>query len=210
MIDDGEFGRIPYSKMKKYNKKTLRKSYKIFFESAEAYGLKWYKTNVRWYNKKKDWFNKGWEIRNGKWKLCHDFGYDFIFDKTKLTQTNLHWKKYFQKRTSFMNNIKIEKLCSDKWETKKMFSKITPKTFLIHNKTQLKQKLKYIKSNKIVLKPRFGSSAQDLIITTKNKLPLKIKKIQFYRNSNNVIKTEDCLNLDIMFMIFVLLCVVAK
>ena len=176
MIDDGEFGRLPYSKIKKYDKFVLRSSYKKFFKSAEKYKLKWYKTNVLWYNKKKDSFDKGWEIRNGKWKLCYDFGYDFIFDKTGLTKRNLKWKRYFQKRSPFMNHINLEKACSDKWFTWKIFRNIMPITFLINNKTELKKKLKKIQGDMIVIKPRYGSSAKDVLITTKNKLPKIVKK----------------------------------
>lgn len=192
MVDDGEFGRLPYSKIKKYNKNQLRNCYKQLFTDAEKkYNLKWYKANVLWYNKKTKLFNKGWEIKDGKWKVVNDFGYDFIFDKTRLSKVNLRWKKYFEKKVGILNPVELERLCSDKWSTYKMFTKISPKTFLVHDLKQLKQKLKQIKSDKIVIKPRFGSSAIGLKIVNKNRLPKYINKntiLQEFIDTSNGIK----------------------
>ena len=177
MIDDAKFGNLPYSHIKKYDKKVLRRCYRYLFEKSEKeYGLKWYKANVLWYNKKTKLFNKGWEMKNGKWTVVHDFGYDFIFDKTKLSGNSLKYKKYFEKKVKILNSTELEILCSDKWLTRNTFKQYMPKTYLVHDIKQLKSKLKYIKSDKIVLKPRFGSSAIGLTIIKKSQLPQKIPR----------------------------------
>ena len=69
-----------------------------------------------------------------------------------------------------INHPKIETLCDDKLYTSLVFPEIMPTTFLINNHYESLNALYFIKTNKVVLKPRFGSDGKGVLIMDKSRL----------------------------------------
>ena len=63
-----------------------------------------------------------------------------------------------------------------------------PRTFLVHNKAQLKKNLPKIKTEKIVLKPRYGLGGEGIKIINRHRLPNKIPEDTIIQASVDVSK----------------------
>jgi glutathione synthase/RimK-type ligase-like ATP-grasp enzyme len=82
-----------------------------------------------------------------------------------------------EKTIKLINPLQFVQLCFDKWKFVKFLSnKLHPQTFLVNNKSELKQALKKIKTEKIVLKPRFGLRGKDVWIGKKVDIRYKVGK----------------------------------
>tara|TARA_Y100000034_G_scaffold108950_1_gene139751 strand:+ start:162 stop:1154 length:993 start_codon:yes stop_codon:yes gene_type:complete len=180
LCGDDEWGNKPY-KSKKYNPKALSEAYAHLFLTAEKNHIKFVKTSYDWYNKETNNFEKGW-IYNEKlgWiKRDQKFKADVIFDKVLgKTKRVRELKKLFSRRKKLFNPMYIEKICTDKYETYKNFKTLSPRTFKVDTKTQLKENLKKIRGNKVVFKPDQGSSGRGIIICKKEDLLKKVKEIK--------------------------------
>ena len=156
-----------------YGLKKLTNAYSVFGDYLEDEGMKLYKSHFLWYKNGK--FTKGWEYDKGKWKQVFDISPDFIFDKTPLNSKTIKIKKHFSKQGKILNTWFIEHLCSDKWETYKLFPHLVPKCYLVNGIVELKKAIKKIKSDKVVIKPRYGSSAKGLYIIDKTERVPNVK-----------------------------------
>jgi len=166
---DLKWGKKPFEDNIHYNKKILQNAYKELFITARKKGLHFFQSNYDWYDKKKQRFIKGWSYKKG-WKQEKNIRADFIFDKTSYKKHFIPYKKRFTKEKMIINPYQIDKLCSDKILTYKTFPQLVPKSFIINNKKELLKSLKKIKSKQIVIKPRYGASAEGVSFYTKKQL----------------------------------------
>ena len=177
---DIEWTKKPFEKEKQYSVEVLQKAYMDLFLKAESEHLKFIETNFDWYDKNKNIFKKGWIYDEALgWKQIFDFKADFIVDKSPLTKKFESYKKYFSRRHMILNPHYIEELCSDKLKTYNMFKVFVPLSVKVNNKKEFLKQLKRIRTEKIVLKPEFGSSAVGVKILDKHKAinnPPKIDK----------------------------------
>lgn len=175
------WGNKPYEKVKRYNPKLLRETYAHLFLTAEKKHIKFIKTSYAWYDKKTNTFSKGWIYDKdlGWTKIEKDFKADVIFDKILSKRKKIRdYKKSFSRRKMLFNHYYIERVCTDKYETYKMFKALSPRTFKIKTKEDLKNKLKKIRGDMVVFKPDEGSSARGIIICKKEDLLKKVKEIK--------------------------------
>jgi glutathione synthase/RimK-type ligase-like ATP-grasp enzyme len=177
---DIEWTKKPFEKEKHYPAKVIRDTYMDLFLKAESENLKFIETNFDWYDKDKNMFRKGWIFDDALgWKQMSDFRADFIFDKSPLTKKYESYKKYFTRKHMILNPHYVEELCSDKMATYNMFKVFVPLSIRVNNKKELLKKLKLVRTDKVVLKPEFGSSAEGVRILDKRKViknPPKVKK----------------------------------
>jgi len=172
------WGGKPFEKAKHYSHKSLQDAYGILFKNGDEKGVSFVQSNFDWYDKKRKIFRKGWAY-DKEWKQVFDIKADFIFDKSPLSSKYLPYKKYFSKKKMMINHLFIEKLCSDKFMTYKLFKSFVPMTVKVNNEKQFLRKLKKIRTDKIVIKPEFGSSAVGVEILNKRDVmitPPEIKK----------------------------------
>ncbi len=180
VCDDLSWTEKPFEKKKHYPVKDLQDSYMDLFLKAESKNLKFVETNFDWYDKNKNIFKKGWIFDEALgWKQIKNFKADFIFDKSPLSKKYESFKKYFSRKHMILNPHYIEELCSDKLITYNMFKMYVPMTIRVNNKEEFLKKLKKVRTEKIVVKPEFGSSAEGVKIIDKHdaiRNPPKIKK----------------------------------
>ena len=161
----------PFEKVKHYPPEVIQAAYMHLFLRAESKNIKFVETNFDWYDKKNNKFKKGWIYDHALgWKQIHDFKVDFIIDKTPLNDKSESYKKYFSRKHMILNPHYIEELCSDKLKTYNMFKIFVPLSLRVNNKKELIKKLKRIRTEKVVIKPEFGSSAEGVKILDKNKV----------------------------------------
>jgi glutathione synthase/RimK-type ligase-like ATP-grasp enzyme len=175
------WGDKPYEDEKKYDPKLLRETYAYLFLTAEKEHIKFIKTSYMWYNEKENVFEKGWifDEKLGWIKMEKKFIPDVVFDKIISKRKRINdYKKLFSRRNMLFNPHYIEKVCTDKYETYKLFKAISPRMFKITNKTELEEKLKKIRGDRVVFKPDQGSSARGIIICKKDELLKKVKEIK--------------------------------
>jgi len=170
--DDWKY-KIPYATRSPYSGRLRRSSFISLSKIAKKHGIKLTRASSLWYEK--GIFKKAWIYDNG-WKKIKNLKADIIFDKTPLNDKTLKIKKKLSREIKIFNDLFVEKLCSDKLTTYRYFRQFMPNTFLINNKKQLKKILPKIRTQKIVIKPRAGSSAKNIKFTSKKKLLKKISK----------------------------------
>jgi glutathione synthase/RimK-type ligase-like ATP-grasp enzyme len=181
VCSEQNFTAKPFEKSKEYPPKVLQDAYMDLFLKAENNNLHFIETNFNWYDRKKNVFTQGWIYEKGRgWNKVGSFKPNFIFDKSPLNKRNISHKKYFNNKHIILNPYYIEELCSDKLKTYQVFKNILiPLTFKINSQEELLENLKKIRTDKIVLKPEFGSSAKGIKFFTKEQIkftPPKVKK----------------------------------
>ena len=168
-------------KEKPFSNMTKNKAHVLFSKIAKKSGL-----NV-FFADYKEYFNgalkKSWYYNRG-WKLVHDQGIDVIYSRfaasiysnNKRNKAAEKFKHYMAKHTPMINHPTIDEFCWDKLIIREFFPEYTPKTFIINTKKKLKTVLPRIKTQKYVLKPRYGTLGKDIHILDKDELPKKVKK----------------------------------
>jgi len=174
----------------------MNKSYGILAVRARKKGLNFF---VARYNAYQNGIIKQAWVFDKKWKKAADVKPDIIYSRFNRAIYSNYFKnkklenlKYkMDEQVGLFNSPELEEFCWDKCMVSELFPKFTPKTFLVNTLKGLKIVLPEIKSEKIVLKPRYGTLGEDVIVTTKNKLPKKINKntvVQEFIDGSNGIK----------------------
>jgi glutathione synthase/RimK-type ligase-like ATP-grasp enzyme len=160
----------------------MNRSYGIFAERARKKGIDIFVAN---YSEYKDGImSRAWAYGNNKWVKAKDVMPVMIysrFNKAIYKDNSKHKKvenmKYkMHEQIGLFNDPHLEEFCWDKCICAELFPAHSPKTFLINTKKGLKVILPEMKTDKIVLKPRYGTLGEDVIITEKDKLPDKISR----------------------------------
>jgi glutathione synthase/RimK-type ligase-like ATP-grasp enzyme len=126
---------------------------------------------------------KAW-VYDGEWKKAANVKPDTIYcrfnkaiyssNHKNIKEANLKHK--MAEYTGLFNDLNLEEFCWDKCMISELFPKFTPKTFLVNTVKGLKVILPEINTERVVLKPRYGTLGEGVIITTKDRLPEQIPK----------------------------------
>lgn len=179
------------------NKKSL-KSYSIFARRARKHGLNIFMADYREY-RKGGILRKAWGYDKGKWQKIASQEIDLIYSRFNRAMFEDHKKKEYVEKLKYLmwedlrviNHPLLEEFCWDKHLVSELFPESAPKTFLVNTKSGLKTVLSDIKTEKVVLKPRYGTLGKDVLIVDKNDLPKNIKKntlVQEWIDTSNGIK----------------------
>jgi glutathione synthase/RimK-type ligase-like ATP-grasp enzyme len=165
---------------KPFKRSILNKSYSNFAKIGSKNGFKvifskW--NNVSFETKSKPLINRYWFFDNG-WKKSFDFIQpNFFFDKFDSGEKQNVLRKKLSNRKKIINSFEMEIFCKDKFAQSKIFSKISPKTFLVKNNNDFEKNVKKLKSEIAILKPRFGLGGKGITVFNINKIPtLKISE----------------------------------
>jgi len=158
------------------------KFFESYSEIIEALEKKWLKTVIVRNNSYIwDWFFSHYFIWNGK-------TYEKINKKIKL---DLLWNRDSENLIpkiddlEVINNFEFDEICRDKFMTYELFKEFSADTFLLNSYDDLLENIDNIKSEKVVLKPRFWERCEWIYIIKKE----EIKK-ELYENWTNILLQE--------------------
>ncbi|MBW2977320.1 ATP-grasp domain-containing protein [Candidatus Woesearchaeota archaeon] len=159
----------------------MNRSYAILARKAKKKGLVLCCANYKLYQNgilKHAWvFDKKWKkIDNVKLDIIYSRFNKAIYDGFTKNKRIENLKYKMEEQVGLFNSPELEEFCWDKCMVSELFPTIAPKTFLVNTVRGLKIVLPEIKSEKIVLKPRYGTLGEHVTVTTKDKLPKKINK----------------------------------
>lgn len=173
--------------------------FSLLLKTGIKHNFQAYLSRYEYYNKRSRKLRKAWTFEEGRWKQVKDKRVDLFYYHGK-TRGIVEECKKIQKIINLptINHLELEQVCDDKLLTYNIFPELSPKTFMVNDFYELQRIIHYVKSKKVVLKPRFGSNGRGIVILDKNKLRNGIKKDtivqEFVDSSNGVLdvkKTHD-------------------
>jgi len=126
-------------------------------------------SNFREFNPDTRRVKQAWIFDKG-WKIVKNKKVDLMYYHGKNIDSETIGKKAVAESLKMINHPDVEVLCDDKAVTSLKFPDISPKSFLVNTHHQLQKALKYIRTRKVVLKPRFGSFGNDVMVIDRRKL----------------------------------------
>ncbi|MEA3430396.1 MAG: hypothetical protein U9R08_03935 [Nanoarchaeota archaeon] len=162
----------------------------IFLRAGEKKGLNVFISRFKEFNPKTRRVKHAWVFDKG-WKVVKNKKVDLMYYHGKNADSEIIGKKAVAESLKMINHPDIEVLCDDKAVTALKFPDISPKSFLINSHYDLQKAIKFIRTRKVVLKPRYGSFGNNVLIIDKNKLHGGIQKgtiLQEFIDSSNGIR----------------------
>ncbi len=172
-------------------KKTLplkmRKGYEDLYDYFFEKGIILCRAPVIFFDKERKFFKEAQFFEKGKWIWKKNIKPDVVYDKTPfyLDKKTMDWRKEISKNFSFVNDLGLSEIFSNKWLTYKKFHSFSPKAVLIEKKEDL-EKAKELLTKKIILKPITGSGGKGIVICDKD----KIKSVDFPFLAQEMIDSE--------------------
>ena len=191
-------GSVPFKSRKS------SRAHSIFSKRVEQQGLNAFFAYYREYKDGK--LKNCWYRHNERWKLANDKEIDVIYSRfagsiyagNKKNKLAERFKHKMAEQTTLVNHPLLDEFCWDKKIVAEMFPEFCPKTFIVNTKKGLKLVLSDIKSERVVIKPRYGTLGKEVIITDKDNLPDKIEKNtvvqEFIDTSKGIRKVTDGLH----------------
>jgi len=159
-----------FNRDKPFINEQLNEVFSYFLNEGSRLGLTVYLSKIGKYNPLKHSLRKAWVYEDYKWKLLKHKKSNLMYYRGKNMDSLGISEKAMQYGLKMVNHPELEVLCDDKVVTSMRFPEISPKTFLVNSITQLQKALYFIPSRKVVLKPRFGSFGNNVVIMDKHKL----------------------------------------
>ena len=97
-----------------------------------------------------------------------------MFMDNKRNRKAIEFKYRMAEQVDILNHPIIDEFCWDKRIISDMFPECTPKTFLVNTLNGLKTVLPAIRSNKIVIKPRYGTLGKEVLCLGKRCFPTDV------------------------------------
>lgn len=167
---------------KPFAKEKISRVYSKFSNRANKKGIKVFFAFYKSY--KNGILKKSWQYSRGKWKLVENQTVSVVYSRFAGSIYKKHSKskiaekeKYLMlKYSTLVNHPFLDEFCWDKKIITEIFPRYCPKTFVVNTKKGLNIALSEIKSEKVVIKPRYGTLGKNVIITEKNNIPKNIRK----------------------------------
>ncbi|MBD3248949.1 ATP-grasp domain-containing protein [Candidatus Woesearchaeota archaeon] len=165
-----------------FKSKSHSRVHSIFSKRAERYGLNVFYAHHKEY--KNGLLKRCWYNYNGRWRLAENQMIDVVYSRfaatmykgNKKDRAAERFKYRMAKQVSMINHPIIDDFCWDKRIVADMFPKHSPRTFVVNTERGLETVLPEIKSEKVVIKPRYGTLGKNVKIVDKKKIPKNIEK----------------------------------
>ncbi|EKE11995.1 MAG: hypothetical protein ACD_14C00049G0005 [uncultured bacterium] len=134
---------------------------------AERANIGLYRASVKWYDLEKNIFTKGWTFSDGTWrKVQSEISADLIYDKvlSKYDYSLLDFKLKIAQKTRLFNDPLFRATFNSKLSQYAMFGEFMPLTRIANNKNELELAISQNKTDKIVIKPLYGSGGFGIFI----------------------------------------------
>ncbi|MDD5463808.1 MAG: ATP-grasp domain-containing protein [Candidatus Moranbacteria bacterium] len=139
---------------------------------AEKAGVNLYRASIKWYDLEKNIFAKAWTFHEGIWKkIENDICPDLIYDKvlSKYDYSLLEYKLKIAEKTLLFNSPLFRATFNNKLSQYVMFGEFMPFSQIVNNEEELKKTIAKSPSQKIVIKPLYGSGGFGIFIGEKKK-----------------------------------------
>ncbi len=143
-----------------FSKEISDKALELFSEVAEKHLIKVFICHFDWIEK--DVIRKAWCFEDSKWKRVFNVKVDLLYQKFGFREETRKIKEMLAKHFNVVNSLEMEEVCRDKFATHKMFSNYMKPCFLVKNSDDIKNALEGIRSDSVVLKPRYGFAGRDV------------------------------------------------
>ncbi|MEK7159039.1 MAG: YheC/YheD family protein [Patescibacteria group bacterium] len=150
-----------------------RKSFEDWHVRGLKENIQVFRASIEWYNEKTNCFKKAWAYRDGVWeKINQPIKPDLIFDKIKgVRNYNLYdLKMKIASQVKFFNNPLFRIIVDNKFSQYLLFGEFMPKSYLANDRIELKSSVERLQTDKVVVKPLFGSGGFDIKIAEKAKV----------------------------------------
>jgi len=140
-----------------------------FFEFAEKNGVLCYIASITAYETASSKFSHANRFTKGGWVSEKSVIPDIIFDKTTASiETELsRIRRHISETFSFINKLELNELCTNKWETYKLFPDISPKSVLVTSNSDI-GKVRTLPSTMVVSKPLRGFGGTEIRVLEKS------------------------------------------
>ncbi|EKE20308.1 MAG: hypothetical protein ACD_8C00022G0014 [uncultured bacterium] len=141
-----------------------------WMERAQKAGVNLYRASIKWYDMKKNVFTRAWRFRDGVWeKIESEISPDMIYDKvlSKYDYPMLDLKLQIAEKTLLFNSPLFRATFNNKLSQYVMFEEWMPVSRVANNKKELREALKKIPSEKVVIKPLYGTGGFGIFIGEK-------------------------------------------
>lgn len=164
-----------------FNNQKLNKAYALFAKKGKEHCMNVFLANYRQYSKgalKRAWlYNHGWKkVKNAEIDFVYSRFNKAVFRDYKKYKRAENFKYKIIKDMGMINHPILEEFCWDKSIVHEFFPGYTPTTFLVNSRRGLMAVLPAIKSEKITLKPRYGTLGRNVMVIDKDKIPKEISK----------------------------------
>jgi glutathione synthase/RimK-type ligase-like ATP-grasp enzyme len=182
---------------KPFNDSKLNNSYALLAKKGKQHGINIILAHYREFSN--SILKKAWIYDLG-WKKIPNIEIDFVYSRFNRAVFSDH-KKYMRAEAvkyrilendiGMINHPDLEEFCWDKSMVHELFPEFTPRTFLVNSRRGLNVVLPAIKSEKVVIKPRYGTLGGKVLIIDKKNIPKEISKntiVQEFIDTSNGIK----------------------
>ena len=168
------FGKEKKGKRKNNINRKYKACYEFFYWLCERKGIKAYRASYSWYNYKKNVFEYAWSFeKNNGWRKNKNVKPDLVYDKARNSPEAFLKKSLIAEKNKFLNNLFFSKLIDNKIYCNVLFSNWKKRSFLISNENDFFEKLRKMKTTRVVIKPVVGSGGKGIVIKKKNDLSRK-------------------------------------
>ncbi len=145
--------------------KEMNEAYALFTEESMRNGVKVLLT-------KSVYVRAGYTTKNflfdKSWKKINKCKFDLVYDKFDYSKFEKNLRKRLNRKNLVFNEPTFGIICKDKLLTSIIFPKLCKQAFLARE--NMNKIIKKIKSNRVIVKPRFGQCSKGIKVLKKNDL----------------------------------------
>lgn len=150
-----------------------RKAFEQWHEESFKKGVAFFRASIAWYDEEKNIFNKAWAYRDGKWlKITEGIMPDFVYDKLggKRDYELFDLKMHMAQKVKMYNHPLFRTMVDNKIAQCLIFQEFMPVSFMAITRVEFEKVVSKIMSDKVVVKPIYGSGGFGILIDEKNKI----------------------------------------
>lgn len=151
-----------------------REAFQEWNRMGEQSGVSVFRASIQWYDVERGVFTKAWAFRNEAWQRIEEPIFaDLIYDKvgSKHDYELFELKKSMATRTKLYNDPQFRAIVGNKISQYMLFGEFMPKSFIANSERDLKLVMKEVQTEKVVVKPLYGSGGEGIVIDEKINIP---------------------------------------
>lgn len=169
--------RVKFNRQFPFKKEKRNEAFEVMSEVGDSKGFNLFFSRHEFYNKRSKSLKKAWTFKDGNWKIVKSKGLELCYYHGFTKNITTESRKIQEKiNIPILNHMELEQVCDDKVLTYNIFPDLVPKTFLVNDFYEMHRVLHYVKTDRVVIKPRDGSFGRGVIIRKKKELANGIKK----------------------------------